>query len=133
MCHVKQSTFAERFAYARWIAHLVRREPPTLTAIAEAVGRSQPWMTKWARSETPPPNYEFHRPLADYLEVSETWLIRGEGEPPFPRLWLTWRNPVEAPAAVHVSPSAAKAIVKDAPTADPAAKTNQQAGHRTRR
>jgi hypothetical protein len=87
---VKPSTFAERLAYARWLYHGARGEVLSNTDIATAVKRTQPWVTKWADSDTPPRDYEVHEPLATLLGVDERWLIRGEGNPPRAELWDEW-------------------------------------------
>lgn len=112
------TTFAERLAFAR----LVRLWRTGLYAgnaeIARAVGHTGQWMSKWAGSETPPPNYLAHAPLAAYLEVDERWLIRGEGEPPRPDLWAIWiedqrRRTLPASATPpRVKPAAGKELVK---------------------
>lgn len=87
---MKQPVFSERFAYALWIAHLVRGETPTYTLIAEAVGKTQPWVTKWAKSDEPPTDYRVHEPLATFFGASIDWLIKASGEPPRPDLWDVW-------------------------------------------
>jgi len=110
---VKLRGFAERLAYARLLVHLRTGRCVTHTEISEAVGRTQPWVTKWARSATPPRDYEVHRPLAAFLDVDEAWLVRGEGSAPEPELWERWlaappprpapRPPASLPAAAETT------------------------------
>lgn len=84
------STFADRFGYVRWIAHLRTGESPGFAAIAKAIGRTGPAVGAWTEAIDPPPDYRIHEPLARYFDCSERWLIREEGEPPRPALWPVW-------------------------------------------
>lgn len=90
VCHVKQPGFAERLAYARMLVHFRTGRCLSNTEIGGAVKRTQPWVTKWARSPTPPRDFEVHRPLASFLGVEEDWLIRDEGKAPESELWEKW-------------------------------------------
>lgn len=93
MCHVAPvmaSTFGQRFGYARWLYHLRTGDAPTNKAIAEQVGRSAPAVGAWVVAEAPPPHYITHAPLAAFFELDERWLLRGEGDPPYPELWKEW-------------------------------------------
>lgn len=87
---VADSTFAERLAFARVLMHFRTGEAPTNADIGRAVDRTGQWVTKWAESDTPPRDYEVHAPLAKYLAVPETWLIRDDGLPPREDLWADW-------------------------------------------
>ena len=62
----------------------------TNTEIGDAVGRTQPWVSKWAKSNNPPRDFEVHEPLATFFALDERWLIRGEGKPPEIDLWDRW-------------------------------------------
>lgn len=110
---MKLAGFAERLAFARVLMHFRRGRCVTNTEIGAAVERTQPWVTKWAKSATPPKDYEVHRPLAAYLGVEESWLIRGEGDPPDVDLWDRWiamrakRPPQKVPAG-KVQPAASR-------------------------
>lgn len=84
------STFAERFAYARWLASGRTGEEPSQTRIAKAVGRTQPSVAEWYSRKKPPADWEVHEPLAQLLEVSAGWLVRDEEAPPEPQLWAWW-------------------------------------------
>lgn len=122
MNHVPRetATFSERLAYARWLKHFTSGSAPGNAEIGRAVDRTGPWVTKWADSETPPPDYRVHRPLAAFLGVEEAWLIRDEGEPPRRDLWQAWieerRRPktaaLESPAIPAPREIAKKAIKK---------------------
>lgn len=65
---------------------------PGNAEIGEAVGRTGPWVTKWAASDTPPRDFEVHEPMARFLGVEELWLFRNSGEPPEPELWAVWER-----------------------------------------
>lgn len=84
------ATFAERFAYARWLYHGLHGSEPKQTAIAERVGRKQPTVREWYDRAEPPADYKVHEPLCVYLGVSEDWLIHNGGHPPEPVLWRWW-------------------------------------------
>jgi hypothetical protein len=117
MCPVKLSGFAERLAFARLLTHFRTGRCLSNTEIGAAVGRTQPWVTKWAKSATPPRDYEVHAPLAGFLGVDERWLIRGEGDAPELELWNRWRDEREATAPQATRP-AKKATRTDAPDID---------------
>lgn len=87
---MKLAGFAERLAYARILVHFRLGRCITNTAIGAAVDRTQPWVTKWAKSSKPPKDFQVHEPLAAFLGVDEMWLIRGQGEPPERDLWDRW-------------------------------------------
>lgn len=80
---VTPSTFAERLAYARW----VRVVPETDQDFAARLGLSKAWVTKWKDRPDAPPGRREATKLAAALEVSEGWLMNGEGAPPSPELW----------------------------------------------
>lgn len=63
---------------------------PGNAEIGEAVGRTGPWVTKWAASDTPPRDFEVHAPMARFLGVDELWLFRSAGDAPEPELWAVW-------------------------------------------
>lgn len=90
MRHVAPSTFAERFGFAAWLYHLRHGKAPTYAAIAEAAGRTGVAVSGWKVSEGPPPDYRVHAPVAQFFEIDERWLIRGEGSPPESDLWALW-------------------------------------------
>lgn len=87
---VKRATFADRLAYAlllyywRWGGELSQK------ALAEAVSRSGPTVAEWYEREDPPKDWQVHAPMARVLEVPESWLVRGQGDPPRPHLWEEW-------------------------------------------
>lgn len=107
MPHSHATTFAERLAFARLVYHYRTGKSPGNADLGRAVKRTQPWATKWAASDTPPTDYRVHAPLAAFLQVDERWLIRGEGEPPMPDLWTTWRSQRVPPKDVTAEASAA--------------------------
>lgn len=82
--------FGDRFAYARWLLHGRKGQAPEQTAVAKAVGRSQPTVAEWYGRTEPPKDYQIHKPLAEYLGVEKDWLIEGAGRPPEPALWAWW-------------------------------------------
>lgn len=92
MWHVAHSTFADRFGYVRWLAHLRTGESPGFADIARAIGRTGPAVSAWTVADDPPPDYRIHEPLARYFECAERWLIRDDGEPPRPELWKVWAD-----------------------------------------
>lgn len=83
-------SFRDRFAYARWLFYGRTGQEPQQTVIAERVGREQPSVGAWYVRESPPPHWQTHQPLADYLGVDRVWLIEGKGNPPEPMLWEWW-------------------------------------------
>lgn len=72
------------------LLHFTSGECPANAEIGRAVERTGPWVTKWAKSATPPRDYEVHAPLADFLGVPRDWLIEGKGDPPRLDLWTVW-------------------------------------------
>lgn len=90
MCPVEPSRFSERLGYARWLYHLVKGVAPTHAGIGSEVGRSGVAVGYWMDDAEPPSDYRVHAPLARYLGVRDTWLIRNEGQPPRPELWNAW-------------------------------------------
>lgn len=96
--------FAERLAYARLLRHFRTGEAPGNAEIGRAVGRSGPWVTKWAQLHDPPRDYTVHAPLAAFLGVEERWLIRGQGSAPDPELWNRWREMRDGDS-VHEEPA----------------------------
>lgn len=83
-------TFAERFAYVRWLFYGRTGREPLQSELAERVDRSQPTVGEWYVREQPPSDYRVHGPMADYLGADREWLIDGAGKPPEPVLWRWW-------------------------------------------
>lgn len=88
--HVAKSSFALRFGYAGWLLHLKRGDAPGFAEIGRKVTRTGQAVSAWAAAAEAPTDYRVHRPLAEFLEVDEAWLVRGEGEPPRAELWTAW-------------------------------------------
>lgn len=84
------STFAERFAFARLLYHWREGAEPSQSAVAEAVGMTQPGVRPWYDREDPPKDWTVHKPLAEALGVDPAWLIQNQGAPPKPHLWEEW-------------------------------------------
>ena len=105
---MKLAGFGERLAYARLLVHFRSGRCLTNTEIGAAVERTQPWVTKWAKSAKPPRDYEVHAPLAAFLAVDERWLIRGEGTAPESELWERWIAARVSRPAVRLSGESAK-------------------------
>lgn len=95
--------FAARFGYVQWLYHLEHGAPPTLTAIAAAVGRTQPSITGWLERNEAPTDFRVHAPLAAFFGIEKAWLVEGAGEPPRPELWADWlrRRELTAELAKH--------------------------------
>jgi hypothetical protein len=89
-CNVAPTGFSDRLAFARLVFHYRTGRAPSNAEIADAAKRTGEWLTKWAKSATPPRDFTVHGPVAGFLQVDERWLFRGEGEPPMPRLWEEW-------------------------------------------
>ncbi len=87
---MERSTFADRFGYARWLAHLRTGKSPSFADIGQEIGRTGPAVGAWTDAIEPPPDYRIHGPLARYFDLPEMWLIRNEGDPPRPELWKEW-------------------------------------------
>jgi hypothetical protein len=99
---VKQG-FSDRLAYARLLVHFRTGRCVSNTEIGAAVERTQPWVTKWAKSAKPPKDFEVHAPLAAFFAVDERWLMRGEGDPPEVELWERWQAGRDATLAKGLS------------------------------
>lgn len=91
------STFAERFAYVRFLYHLERGRDPGNAEIGRAVARVGSAVTGWTTRDTPPPDFldgkPLHDPLVEFFKptgVTKDWLIAGKGEPPRAKLWEEW-------------------------------------------
>lgn len=89
-CHVAHSSFAERFGFARWLAHLVTGDAPGWAEIGRSVERTGQAVSGWALLPTAPRDYLVHAPLAECLGVAEAWLVRNDGTPPRAELWEVW-------------------------------------------
>lgn len=87
--HVEQS-FGTRLGYLRWLRHLLTGEAPGHAEIGRAVGLTGQAIMGWAARDEPPDNWRHHEPLAAFFGVDDTWLIRGQGNPPRPELWRAW-------------------------------------------
>lgn len=93
-----RSTFWERFEYAIWIRHLRTGAAPSYVEIGRAAGGlTGQGVSNWKGREKPPTNYELHKPLADFFQVPQEWLISDVGDPPRPELWTIWRAERSAP------------------------------------
>lgn len=100
---VKRATFADRLAYALLLHYWRRGSDLTQKALAEAVERAGPTVAEWYDREEPPKDWQVHAPMARALDVPESWLVRGEGDPPRPHLWEEWlkeRRAVQQVAAL---------------------------------
>lgn len=116
--HVALSRFAERFGYSRWLYHLIHGVAPAHSEIGRAVSRTGPAVYGWMDMDEPPNDYRVHAPLAEFLGVSEEWLIKNQGEPPRPDLWKAWiaerRRAERMPASAFREPGK-KPVAKKRP------------------
>lgn len=109
---VSRPTFAERLAYALLLFYWRRGRELSQKALAEAVSRTGPTVAEWYDRAEPPKDWQVHAPMARVLDVPESWLIRGQGDPPRPHLWTEWLAERRA-----VAPSAAP-VVNQPPVKD---------------
>ncbi len=74
-----------------WVRHLRVGEAPAFAEIGRAVGGlTGQGVGAWRGRVKPPANYELHKPLAAFFDVSIDWLIGDTVEPPRPELWEVW-------------------------------------------
>lgn len=86
---MSEPPFGTRLGYAMWLYHLTTGRAPAFAKIGEAVGRTGQAVSAWLERPSAP-DYALHKPLARFLEVSLTWLVDGEEDPPHPDLWPVW-------------------------------------------
>lgn len=77
-------------AYALLLHYWREGAELTQSAIAKAVGMTQPGVQPWYERTDPPKDWTVHKPLAAVLGVPEGWLIKNDGDPPRPELWAPW-------------------------------------------
>jgi hypothetical protein len=78
--------------------HLTEGTPPVYAEIGRGVGKagelpkavSGQTISAWSWRDEAPDGRRNTSGLAKYLNVTEEWLIDGEGEPPRPDLWSVW-------------------------------------------
>jgi hypothetical protein len=90
-CHVPLSShFGVRFGYARWLYHLRTGSSPGHAEIGREIGRTGPAVSGWMDAADAPIDWRVHTPLAEFLGIDESWLVRGQGDTPRPELWEAW-------------------------------------------
>jgi hypothetical protein len=98
--------FGERFAYLRWYRHYLTGECPSNAEIGRVVHRTGQSVANWSALADPPVDWKVHAPLADYLGVTQDWLIRNQGDPPERDLWARWSAQRETEDVPTISASA---------------------------
>jgi transcriptional regulator with XRE-family HTH domain len=89
-------SFAERFAYLRFLKHLELGKAPTWKEIGDAVGVTGEAVQGWVAKNQPPRDYKTVAELLRYFGgpelLEQGWLMEGVGVAPDPEMWVRWRS-----------------------------------------
>lgn len=90
--------FGLRLGYLFWLAHLEEGQPPAYAAVGRAIGEATgadkaltgQAVGGWLDRDEATDSRKNNRALAEHFDVSESWLVDGDGDPPHPALWAEW-------------------------------------------